>query len=204
MAGVKRMKPWRSAMGMEMIIQSSADGDFNGDEMGEAVVLGAASEDDDLEGKGDGAARVRRSPRLSEASESPWSGGNAEKIEANESGADSGKGVAIDVTAPEDGEQERNEDDGDSGEEGGLGGRGVEQAGGLEFIAEPHDGSDLKAGAESSDGQAAKLAKEDGAEDDGGKGHAHGIEDKRSGVGKRRLDDDEGGAPDKGCPSSSR
>ena len=102
------------------------------------------------------------------------------------------------MAAPEDGEEERDQDDGDSGEEGGLGGRGVEQAGGLEFIAEPHEGADLEAGAEGSEGERAQMAEEDGAEDDGGKDHAHGVEDERGGVGERRLDDDEGGAPDKG------
>ncbi len=175
------------------------DGDFDGDEVGKAVVLGTASEDDDLKGKGDGAGEGEEVSAIERGERESLAGRNAEKVEADEGGADSGEGIAVDVAPPEDGEQKRDQDDGDSGEEGGLGGGGVEQAGGLEFIAEPHEGSDFKAGAQGSDGEAAQLAEKDDAEDDGGKGHADGVEDERGGVGERRLDDDESGAPDKSC-----
>ena len=62
-------------MGMEISIQSGTDGDFDGDEVGEAVVLGTASEDDDLEGEGDGAGQGEEVSAIERGSESPWPGG---------------------------------------------------------------------------------------------------------------------------------
>ena len=132
-----------------------ADGDFNGDKVGEVVVLGAASEDDDLEGEGDGTAEGEQVSAIEGCEGESLVGRDAEKVEADKGGGDSGDGVAVDVASPEDSKQKRHEDDAESGEEGRLGSRGVEEAGGLEFIAEPHEGSNFKACAESSDGEAA-------------------------------------------------
>ena len=62
----------------------------------------------------------------------------------------------------------------------------------MKFVAEPHEGADLKAGAQGSDGERTQLAEKDEAEDNGGNDHAHGVEDERAGIGERRLDEDEG------------
>jgi len=56
-----------------------ADGDLDGDEVGEAVMLGAASEDDDLECEGDGAAEGEKVSAIERCEGESLVGRDAEK-----------------------------------------------------------------------------------------------------------------------------
>ena len=67
-------------------------------------MLGTASDDDDLEGKGDGTAEGEQVSAIERGEREPLGGRNTEKIEADEGGGDSSLGIAVDVAPPEDGE----------------------------------------------------------------------------------------------------
>ena len=156
-----------------------ADGNLDGDQVGEVVVLCAAPDGDDLEGEGYGAAESEDVSAVERGQGESLPGRNAEQVEANAGGQYSGEGVAVDVTSPEEGQQDGYQHHADTGEEGRLRGRGVEQTGRLELIAQPHQGADGEARAPRTHGHGAELAAEDDHEKHGGQDHAHGIEDQR-------------------------
>lgn len=102
----------------------------------------------------------------------------------------------IDAALAEEGEEQRNNDDAGAGDEGGFGGRGEAQAGGLKGIAGEHEESDLHAGPSRGKSEATQGAPEEDGHDRGGERETDGEVDEDGNVGERVFDHDEGGAPD--------
>jgi hypothetical protein len=92
--------------------------------------------------------------------------------------------------------EEGDEDDDQAGDEGGFGGRGAREAGGLELVSGREKDANDQAGEDRATREIAEVAMVDDGQRKEGKRHSDEVEKKGRDVPERVLDEREGGSPD--------
>src|SRR5947209_14733941 len=170
----------------------------NGDGL-ERDALTGASEKDDVEGEGDGAAEGEPVSEVDGGEFGPVRAGRkGEQRQAGECEERTEDRPDGRLTPEEQVEEERNQDHGDAGNESGFRRRGEAEAGGLEGVSGEEEDADGECEQEFGSADPSEAAIVGGGEHCGRHGEAHRVEEQRRDVTQRILDEHKRGAPDKG------
>jgi hypothetical protein len=188
--GVKqgRAHPWMLEQGQADGHEGGAEADLEDGELFEGNARGKTGESQDVEGESEGAGQGEEVAETDGAEVEGGAGRGGEEDEAGKGDECSEPGVPFgDVGAADskcgDGGKHGDEDDNHAGDEGGFGGGGEAEAGGLELIAHGEAGADDGAGEEGAAVHATEVAAVEEGQAKEGEGHAEEVEEER---GRRR------------------